>query len=141
MLSIAAVVGAPYTRLRPSVGTAAAEAAASEARTLLAQPVEIGYHGARLGTLTPAQIARALHVTPEPHVRGLDGEQLARTIRPRLGRWIVRAHNAQFVVNGDGVRIVPSRPGRDVDAHAVGRAWSLPAAHGAHVANVELGPA
>ena len=77
--------------------------------------MDIGYHGARLGTLTPAQLARALRVTGA-NVR-LDGEQLARTIRPRLGRWIVRAHNAQFVVKGNGVQIVPSRPGRDVDVH------------------------
>ena len=54
------VLAAPYVRLRPPVGDAAAEAAASEARTLLARPVAIDYHGARLGALTPAQTARAL---------------------------------------------------------------------------------
>jgi vancomycin resistance protein YoaR len=131
------VVTAPYTRLRPSVGTAAAEAAAAEARVLLAQPVVIDYHGARLGTLTASQVARALQVTGAS-VR-LDGEQLARTVRPRLGRWIVRAHNAQFVVKGSGVRIVPSRAGRDVDEQQLAAAVTK-AAHGDHVAEVELGP-
>ena len=101
------VLAAPYVRLRPKVGDAAAQAAASEARALLRAPVAIDYHGARLGALTPVQIARALRVDA-PDVR-LDGEQLARAIRPRLGRWIVRAHNAQFVVAGGRVRIVPSR--------------------------------
>ena len=69
----------------------------------------------------------------------LDGERLAQVIRPRLGRWIVRAHNAQFVVARSRVRIVPSRPGRDVDGRQFAAAVTK-AAHGDHVAHVELGP-
>ena len=131
------VLAAPYVRLRPKVGDAAAQAAASEARALLVRPVAIDYHGARLGALTPVQIARALRVDA-PDVR-LDGEQLARAIRPRLGRWIVRAHNAQFAVAGGRVRIVPSRPGHDVDGQQLAAAV-VAAARGDHVAHVELGP-
>ena len=51
----------------------------------------------------------------------LDGDQLARIVRPRLGKWIVRAHNAQFVVAGNRVRVTQSRPGRDVDPGAARR--------------------
>ncbi len=131
------VLAAPYLRLRPQVSDAAAEAAASLARTLLARPVAIDYHGARLGALTRAQTARALRIDGA-NVR-LDGDRLAQVIRPRLGRWIVRAHNAQFVVARSGVRIVPSRSGRDVDGRQFAAAVTK-AAHGSHVAHLQLGP-
>jgi vancomycin resistance protein YoaR len=131
------VLAAPYVRLRPPVSDAAAEAAASEARQLLARPVAIDYHGARLGALTSAQIARALRI--DGVTVGLDAERLAQVIRPRLGRWIVRAHNAQFVVARSRVRIAPSRPGRDVDGRQFAAAVTK-AAHGNHVAYLQLGP-
>ena len=131
------VVAAPYIRLRPTVGDAAAQQAAREARMLIARPVAIEYHGARLGALASVQIARALRVDGAS-VR-LDGERLARVIRPRLGRWIVRAHNAQFVVAGRRVRIAASRPGRDVDRRQFAAAVTK-AAHGNHVAYLQLGP-
>jgi vancomycin resistance protein YoaR len=49
-----------------------------------------------------------------------------------------RAHNAQFAVAGDRVHVVPSRPGRDVDPLQLAAAVTA-AAHGNHVARVELG--
>ena len=131
------VLAAPYLRLRPPVSDEAAEEAASEARKLLARPVAIDYHGARLGALTPVQLARALRIDGAT-VR-LDGERLAQVIRPRLGRWIVRAHNAQFVVARSRVRIAPSRPGRDVDGRQFAAAVTK-AARGSHVAYLQLGP-
>ena len=135
-----AVIEAPFERIRPSVSDAAAAAAANEARRFLAQPVRIAFHGARLGALSPAQIARALSIAEHGGrfaVR-LDGEALARTVRPRLGRWIERAQNAQFVVAGDSVSVTPSRPGRDVDPAQLTRAIA-DAARGGHVAHLELG--
>ena len=131
------VVDAPFRVLRPKLGDAAAERAAGEARSLVAQPIAIDYHGARRGALAPIQIAHAVHIDPALRV-SLDGEQLARVVRPRLGSWILRAHNAQFVVAGDHVRVAPSRPGRDVDAAKLAAAVEAAAA-GDHVARVELG--
>src|SRR5947208_2617303 len=63
----------------------------------------------------------------------------ASLVRPRLGRWIQRAHNAQFAVAGDTVRILPSSPGRDVDPRQLVSAIARAAAGGG-VAQVELGP-
>jgi vancomycin resistance protein YoaR len=86
------------------------------------------------------QLSHALLIRPRAHrfaVR-LDPDALARLARPRLGRWIERAHNAQFAVSGDKVRVVPSRPGRDVDPTRLATAVTA-AAHGDHVADVELG--
>ena len=133
-------LAAPFRTVRPARRDPAARSAASTAETLLARPITIDYHGARLGALSPAQLARALRVVPRDHrftVR-FDGEALAHAVRPRLGRWIVRAHNARFAVAGNLVHVVPSRPGRDVDATQVAVAVTA-AAHDDHVARVELG--
>ncbi|MDX6451470.1 MAG: hypothetical protein QOH16_1519 [Gaiellaceae bacterium] len=135
------VVNAPFKRLRPAIPDAAAQAAAAEARSLLAQPVQIDYHGARRGALSTAQIAQALSVDPKGNrfTVKLDGDALAKVVRPRLGRWIQRAHNARFIVNGATVSVAPSQPGRDVDPAQLTRAITA-AARGSHVAQVELGP-
>jgi vancomycin resistance protein YoaR len=134
------VVDAPFKRLRPAIGDAAARAAADEAHALLAQPVAIDYHGARRGALSTAQIAHALTIESagDHFTVKLDGEALAKAVRPRLGKWIQRAHNAHFVVNGQTVSVAPSRPGRDVDPAQLVTAISA-AAKAVHVARVELG--
>jgi vancomycin resistance protein YoaR len=136
----ASVVNAPFLRLRPAVPTAVAENAAEQARTLIAQPVQIDYHGARRGALTTAQLAHALRITQhgEAFAVALEADPLARAVRPRLGNWIQRARNAQFVVAGERVRIVPSRAGRDVAPAQLVRAVTA-AAKGDRVARVELG--
>jgi vancomycin resistance protein YoaR len=135
------VVNAPFKRLRPAISDAAAQAAAAEARSLLAQPVALEYHGARRGALSAAQITRALGIDSKGSrfTVKLDGEALAKVVRPRLGKWIQRAHNARFVVNGENVSVAPSQPGRDVDPAQLTRAITA-AAKGGHVAQVELGP-
>jgi vancomycin resistance protein YoaR len=136
----ATVVDAPFKHVRPAISDAAAQAAATHARALLAEPVLIDYHGARRGSLSPVQIAHALSVDK----RGarlavtLDGEALAKVVRPRLGKWIQRAHNARFVVVGDKVSVAPSKPGRDVDPAQLSRAITA-AAKAGRVARLELG--
>jgi vancomycin resistance protein YoaR len=134
------VVDAPFKHLRPTVTDAAAQAAATEARALLAQPVLIDYHGAQRGSVSPTQIARALSVEPSGNrlTVNLDGEVLAKVVRPRLGKWIQRAHNAHFVVAGARVSVTPSQPGRDVDPAQLARAITAAATAG-QVARVELG--
>jgi vancomycin resistance protein YoaR len=134
------VVDAPFTRLAPTISDAAAQEAATEARALLAQPVVIDYRGARRGALSTTQIARALSVESNGHHLKvqLDGNALATIVRPRLGKWIQRAHNAHFVVAGAKVSVTPSRPGRDVDPALLSSAITAAAAAG-HVAHVELG--
>jgi vancomycin resistance protein YoaR len=133
-------INAPFTDVRPAILDPAARSAASTAELLLAQPIVIEYHGARLGALTQLQLAHSLLIRQRTHryaVR-LDPDKLARATRPRLGRWIRRAHNAQFAVSGDNVQVVASRPGRDVDPIQLVTAVTA-AAHGAHVARIELG--
>jgi vancomycin resistance protein YoaR len=135
------VVDAPFAHVRPAIGTTAARSAAATIDALLAAPVAIDYHGAHRGALTRTQLAHALSVRPDGHrfAVTLDGDQLARIVRPRLGKWIVRAHNAQFVVAGNRVHVTQSRPGRDVDPAQLVEAVRQATGDG-HVAHVELGP-
>jgi len=136
----ARVIDAPFTTLQPAIRDPAARSAASTANALLQEPITVEFHGARLGALTQLQLARALRIKPRTHrfAVGFDPGQLARVVRPRLGRWIKRAHNAQFAVHGDRVKVVPSKPGHDVDAQQLVVGVTA-AAHGSHVAQVELG--
>jgi vancomycin resistance protein YoaR len=136
----AGTIDAPFTDVRPAILDPAARSAASTAELLLERPIAIAYHGARLGALTPLQLAHALLIRPRTHRYAVrfDPDKLALAARPRLGRWITRAHNAQFAVSGDQVRVVPSRPGRDVDPIQLVTSVTA-AAHGDHVARVELG--
>jgi vancomycin resistance protein YoaR len=135
------VVDAPFAHVRPAIGTTAARSAAATIDALLAAPVAIDYHGARRGAITRTQLAHALSARPDGHrfAVTLDGDQLARIVRPRLGKWIVRAHNAQFVVAGNRVHVTQSRPGRDVDPAQLVEAVRQATGDG-HVAHVELGP-
>jgi vancomycin resistance protein YoaR len=137
----ASTIDAPFTDVRPAILDPAARSAATTAELLLARPIAIDYHGARLGALSRLQLARALVIGARTHRYAVrfDPGRLARAARPRLGRWIQRAHNAQFAVSGDRVHVVPSRPGRDVDPLQLVRAVTA-AAHREHVARVELGP-
>jgi vancomycin resistance protein YoaR len=135
------VVEAPFAPVRPAIGTTAARSAAATIDALLAAPVEIDYHGARRGALTRTQLARALSVHPDgsKFAVSLDGDRLARLVRPRLGKWIVRAHNSQFVVAGDRVRVTQSRPGHDIDPTQLVEAVKQATGDG-HIAHIELGP-
>jgi vancomycin resistance protein YoaR len=135
------VVTAPFARVRPAIGDAAAHSAAATVDRLLDAPVTLDYHGAHRGALSRAQLARALKVRAESHGFDVafDGDLLARLVRPRLGKWIVRAHNAQFVLAGDRVRVAPSRAGRDVDPAGLADAVT-DAAESGRVAEIELGP-
>ncbi|HVW90014.1 MAG TPA: VanW family protein, partial [Gaiellaceae bacterium] len=134
------VVDLPFAPVAPAIRDPAARSAAATIDLLLAAPVAIDYHGARRGALTPDQLARSLRVRAAAHRFRVtfDSGRLATLVRPRLGTWITRARNARFAVAGDRVRVVPSRPGRDVDPQQLVAAVAT-AAHGDRVAHVELG--
>ena len=112
------VVDAPFTAERPAILDPAARSAASTAKLLLAAPVAIDYHGARLGALTPVQLSHALR------------DQAAHaSVRGRVrSRARSRTPSARGSASGSSARttrsspspatacsVVPSRPGRDVD--------------------------
>ena len=134
-------IDAPFTRFAHAILFPAARSAGSTVRVLLDHPVSLAYHGARVGSLTPSQLAHTLRIRPRKHryAVAFDPDSLARLVRPRVVRWIERAHNAQFAVNGDRVRVVPSRPGRDIDPLRLA-ATVTAAAHDGGVGQVEPVP-
>jgi vancomycin resistance protein YoaR len=136
----ATTVDAPFRTLRPEISTEAANAAASDARAALGAPVQVDFHGAHRGALSPVQLARALSVVQRGHRLALrwDGAALVRVLRPRLGKWIVRARNARFAVHGDAVSVIPSQPGRDLSEAQLQSAVSF-AVKGDRVLHVQLG--
>ena len=111
-------VEAPLAASRPDLDTAAAEEAAEIARQLASAPVTLTYDGEAIASLTPRRLARLLHFAPrrDHFVVSFDRERLAQAVRPALRPWRKRAANARFLVGAKSVRIVPSKPGLDVNA-------------------------
>ena len=137
----ASTIDAPFSAVQPPILDPAARSAGETARVLLDQPVALAFHGAGSGRSHRTSLRarctsrRASTGTRSPSTRS----PLARLVRPRVGRWTVHAHNAQFAVAGDTVHVVPARPGRDVDSARLAVTVTA-AAHDGRTAEVELGP-
>jgi len=112
-----APVLAPLEQVSPELDTAAAEDAAATAKQVVSAPVELHYGDRRVGAVPPQRLARLLQINPrrDRFVVTFDRDRLAAAVRPALSRWRQRAVNARFRVEGERVRIRPSRPGLDVD--------------------------
>jgi vancomycin resistance protein YoaR len=110
-------VDAPLAHVHPELSTAAAEAAAEQARTVVEAPVLLRYGSKPIGTLGPRRLARLLRFKPygDRYVLTFDRDGLANAVRPALAPWRKRATNARFRIEGSTVRILPSRPGLDVN--------------------------
>jgi vancomycin resistance protein YoaR len=116
-LDTGAAVAAPLQDYEPPVRTPAAEQAAVTARAVVSAPVVLTYQGTRVGSLRRETLAKLLRFRGRGTqlALGFDRARLARAVRPKLAPFRMRATNARFVVNGDGVTIAPSHDGRDVD--------------------------
>jgi vancomycin resistance protein YoaR len=107
---------------RPVVSTAEAGAAAARIERLLSGPRRVRFRDAE-ATLTPQRLRALVRTEREDGTLGvtLDPTGLAASLRVRLGRYEVAPRDAAFAVEADGVRVVPSRPGSDLDVARVGR--------------------
>jgi len=114
-------VRATLREIAPELDTEAAEEANETTRRMVSAPVELRFRERRIGALTPRRLARLIHFTPrrDRFVVAFDRERLARAVQPALSRWRTRAANARFKVEGERVRIIPSRPGLDVNPKLV----------------------
>lgn len=110
-------VEAPLTHVDPELTTAAAEAAAEHARVAVQAPVLLRYGSKQIGAIGPRRLARLLRFKPyvDRYVLAFDRDGLANAVRPALAPWRKRATNARFRIDGARVRILPSRPGLDVN--------------------------
>jgi len=102
----------------PVVSSADAAAAAEQARIAVSAPVRLTYGWQPVGTLEPERLARLIRFERARGALALtfDPKRLAKAAAPSVENWRARARNAQFVVDGEAVRVVPSRDGRDIDA-------------------------
>ena len=114
------VVAAPLLQVGPKRTTEDAEEAAETARALASKPVSLSFRGKTIGSLEPTQLARLVHFAPraDGFVVTFDRERLERAVKPALDPWRKRAANARFAVEGETVRLTPSRPGLDVNPNA-----------------------
>ena len=114
------VLAAPLLQVGPKRTTEDAEEAAETARALASRPVSLSFRGTTIGSLEPTQLARLVHFAPraDGFVVTFDRERLERAVKPALDPWRKRAANARFAVDGETVRLTPSRPGLDVNPNA-----------------------
>ncbi len=124
---------APLRHVEPRLTTAAAEAALAEARELASHPVTLAFKGEDIGSLSPSRLARLVrfHAAEDGFEVFFDRKRVAKAVEPTLDRWRTQAVNARFVVEGQSVRIVPSRPGLAVDA-----AWVADSVLGAATSSI-----
>jgi len=112
----------PMRVTEPNVHALSLEQAASQARIALSAPVRLELGSTSL-TLTPAQLAPLLEFPATGPARVAIGGPAADAWLRRLRKRVQKpARNATFAVDGPKVRIVPDRPGVQLDAAGAARA-------------------
>ncbi len=116
-LTNARTLSPALTHVEPTLTTPAAEAAVTEARALVDQPVALTFKGEDVGSLAPGQLAKLVRfrVGVDSFRVAFDPQRVAKAVEPLLAHWRQRAVNARFVLDGKRVLIRPSRPGLAVD--------------------------
>jgi vancomycin resistance protein YoaR len=113
----------PVANAAPQVTRETLLPVAAQVRTVLSAPVRLTYSGASF-TVRPREIARLL-ILPSGGETELRIDEAATARRfANVGRGVARpSRSADFAVRPNGsVRIVPSRPGRELDLAATGEA-------------------
>ncbi|HEU4449393.1 MAG TPA: VanW family protein [Gaiellaceae bacterium] len=113
----------PVAVAQPRVTQERLAPVAARLRTILSAPVRLAFRGASF-TLQPRQIARLLELPAGGETELAIDERVAARRFANVARGVAReARNADFAVQGNGrVRIVASRPGRELDVVATGEA-------------------
>ena len=99
--------------VQPGITTAEAEAAALQARGIVAAPVAIRFKGREVGALQPRRLARLIRFerAAGAYEVSLDVTGLERALLPMVKAKLRAPVDATFKVVGDRVRVVRSRPG------------------------------
>jgi vancomycin resistance protein YoaR len=107
----------------PEVTSSTLEPVARQLRTVLSAPVQLTHEGA-VFTIEPSQMVRLVEL-PADGARSLRiRQEVAARYFGNLARGLARPpRNADFAVRGNGnVRVVPSRPGRELNLAATSAA-------------------
>ncbi len=99
--------------VQPGITTEEAEAAAQQARAIVAAPVSIRFKGRDVGALEPSRLAGLTRFerAAGAYEVSLDVEGLERALLPMVKARLRAPVDATFKVVGDRVRVVRSRPG------------------------------
>jgi vancomycin resistance protein YoaR len=99
--------------VQPGITTEEAEAAAQQARAIVAAPVSIRFNGRDVGALEPSRLAGLTRFARAAgaYEVSLDVEGLERALLPMVKARLRAPVDATFRVAGDRVRVVRSRPG------------------------------
>lgn len=114
-------VGIAVVHATPAVSTLAGERARERVEQLLDGPRIVRFRGVS-ATLYPKRIATLVRTEPAPRTLevSLDADGLEEALRPRLGRFERAARDAQFIPNGNRVRLRPSGAGHGLDGERIG---------------------
>jgi vancomycin resistance protein YoaR len=106
-------IAAAVEPVQPGITTEEAEAAARQARAIVAAPVSIRFKGRNVGALEPSRLAGLVRFerAAGAYEVSLDVEGLERTLLPMVKAKLRAPVDATFKVVGDRVRVVRSRPG------------------------------
>jgi len=109
-------ISLPVTEQQPTVGPAAADAAAKQARDLLSAPVTVTAAG-RQARLVPADLGPRVRTRIDRGrlVLGLDPQRLDALLRQKAGFAYAAPRDAGFRPAGKGVAVVPAVDGSVVD--------------------------
>jgi vancomycin resistance protein YoaR len=130
----------PLAHVEPTLTTDAADAAVAAAEELVAEPIALSFQGEDVGSLEPQRLARLVRFRPGRDSFGVTfaPDRIAKAVEPLLSKWRQRAVNARFVVEGNRVRIRPSRPGLAPDGRWIADSLSLAAASPIRRASLRL---
>jgi vancomycin resistance protein YoaR len=113
----------------PKVRAAALAQAAAQARIVLSGPVALQL-GLKRWLLHPSRLAQLLALPSDGTTALQIGGPAAQTWLTRLGRGAgSRPHNATWIANGSSVRLVPAKPGLELDALAAANTILAAASH------------
>jgi vancomycin resistance protein YoaR len=107
----------------PTVTSATLEPVARQLRTVLSAPVRLTFNGAAF-TITPREMVRLLELPAGGATQLRIRQDVAARRLDNLARGLARApRNADYAVRPNGrVRVVPSRPGRELNLAATSAA-------------------
>jgi vancomycin resistance protein YoaR len=124
----------------PAISTDEATKTADLARTLLAGPIALTWHGKKRGTLRPEQMAPVLRVRhgADAYALAFETSALRAVLAPHAAGVTRPAVNATWATDGHRARVVPAKDGREVDVAATGAAILAAAQGGSRSAEVAV---
>ena len=120
LLSLPDEIGVPLVEAPPVVSTEEAASAAARIERLVEVERKVRFRDGE-ASLFPSRLRALVRTEPRNGELDvlLDPNGLRASLRPRLGRFEQAARDATFAVDGKRARVVPSRPGTELDVRRI----------------------